>query len=93
MTGEQTRLVQDFETRRKSESRQFAGLDADRIAQYRNEKRESENATHEALYLQWLADGQSALTTATNVTAQHASFRTVVLPPDYNLFGGVRHAS
>jgi len=92
LTGEQKRLVQYFETRRKFESRQFSGLDADRIAQYRDEKREFASANNEALYQRWLTDGSLALTSPT-ATSARATFRTVALPHDYNLFGGMRHAS
>lgn len=92
LTGEQERLLQYFETRRKFESRQFAGLDADRIARYREEKREFASAASEELYQRWVVNGPSALTVLT-ATTQRASFRTVTLAYDYNLFGGLRHAS
>lgn len=91
LTAEQERLLQYFETRRKFESRQFAGLDADRIAQYREEKREFASTANELLYQQWLTAGSSAF--ITNTDSRSASFRTVVLTYDYNLFGGLRHAS
>jgi hypothetical protein len=91
LSAEQERLLQYFETRRKFESRQFAGLDADRIAQYREEKREFAGTANEHLYQHWLTVGSSAFTT--NNDSRSVSFRTVVMTYDYNLFGGLRHAS
>jgi hypothetical protein len=93
LTGEQARLLQYFDTKRKFEARQFAGLDADRIAQYREEKREFATAENGALYQRWLSIGASALTVASGNPTRHASFRAIVLPFDYDLFGGARHAS
>lgn len=83
--------MQYFETRRKFESRQFAGLDADRIARYREEKRQFASTANELLYQQWLTTGSSAFTSDSD--SRSASFRTVVLTYDYNLFGGLRRAS
>lgn len=90
LTPERDRLIRYFETRRKFEARQFAGLDADRIAQYREEKREFGTDANEILFQRWLTDGPAALT---GPHSRSANFRAVVLSFDYNLFGGLRHAS
>jgi hypothetical protein len=90
---QQARMLAFFQTRRKFDTRQFSGLDAERIAQFREEKREFASAEHEQLYVRWLAEGDAALQHAPSSAALHGRFRTVVFSHDYNLFGGLRRAS
>ena len=91
---EQARLSAFFQTRRKFDTRQFSGLDAERIARFREEKREFASAEHEQLYLRWLAEGDAAIQIAPPSSgALQGRFRAVVFAHDYNLFGGLRRAS
>jgi hypothetical protein len=91
---EQQRMLAFFQTRRKFDIRQFSGLDAERIARFREEKREFASAQHEQLYGRWLAEGDSAIQIApSSGVAMQGRFRAVVFSHDYNLFGGLRRAS
>lgn len=89
---EDERMLKFFATRRKFETRDFSGFDAERIARFREEKREFAGA--EQLYQRWLSEGDEALRASlSSHGALEAAFRAVVLSHDYNLFGGLRHAS
>lgn len=89
---EDERMLQFFATRRKFETREFSGFDAERIARFREEKREFAGA--EQLYQRWLNEGyESVRASLSSREALEAAFRAIVLSHDYNLFGGLRHAS
>lgn len=90
---EQARMLAFFQTRRKFETRQFSGLDAERIARFREEKREFVSAEHDQMYVQWLSEGDAAIQICPSSTALQGRFRTVVFSHDYYLFGGLRRAS
>jgi len=90
---EQARMLAFFQTRRKFDTRQFSGLDAERIARFREEKREFASAEHEQLYVRWLTKGGAAIQIAPSSAALQSRFRAVVFSYDYNLFGGLLRAS
>lgn len=93
LTPEAFELVDYFRIRRKFEARDFAGLDTDRIVRYREQKRQYSDATNEALYRRWLLQGDRAISGGNLESGAHGSFRTMLIPHDYNIFGGSNHAS
>ena len=84
-------LIEYFETRRKFETRDFTGLDTNRIVRYRGEKRKFSTDEYEQMYRRWVEGGAQAVFPQANTPA--ASFRTHLLPHDYDTFGVLRNAS
>ena len=93
LTPDELELVDYFQVRRKFEARDFAGLDTDRIIRYREEKRRFADTAHEELYRCWLTDGERALRRVPPCEMTHGSFRTMLIPHDYNILGGMERAS
>jgi|SRR5579883_1931856 hypothetical protein len=85
-------LIEYFQARRKFETRNFTGFDAERIIRYREEKRRFDRAEHEEQYRIWLESGIASLFPE-GKQQSGGSFRTHSLAFDYEIFGGVRHAS
>ncbi len=85
-------MIGYFETRRKFETRDFAGLTAARIGQYREEKRTFAAEEYEELYRRWLEIGTEVLL-ARNEPSSDPRFRTYLLEDSYEMFGGLKHAS
>ncbi|MGA2877628.1 MAG: hypothetical protein ABSG13_01625 [Bryobacteraceae bacterium] len=93
-TPEELELRDYFEIRRKFEAKDFAGLDTDRIVRYRDEKRQYAEAAYEELFRRWLVEGDSALNRRKPPSgAAHRSFRTMLVPHDYDILGGIERAS
>ena len=82
-----------FQVRRKFEAKDYAGLDTDRIVQYREQKRRYANDAHDAQYRRWLLEGDRALNIKGMSFTAGGSFRTMLIPHDYDIFEGIRHAS
>ncbi len=94
LSPDELELVEYFEVRRKFEARDFAGLDTDRIVRYREQKRQYADAAHEELFRRWLLEGDSAVDRkAPPAKAAQASFRTMLIPHDYDIFGEIARAS
>jgi hypothetical protein len=85
-------LIEYFQARRKFETRDFSGFDAERIIRYREEKRRFSGEQYEQLYGRWIEDGTTALFPHSMIQSA-GSFRTHLLACDYDIFGGIRHAS
>jgi hypothetical protein len=85
-------LIGYFQARRKFEARDFGGFDTERIVRYRGEKRQFAGERYEELYRQWLAHSTEAMLPR-SAEASTGTFRTHLLACDYDIFGGVRHAS
>jgi hypothetical protein len=85
-------MIGYFETRRKFETREFGGLTAARIAQYRDEKQTFAGDEFEELYRRWLDIGTASLL-ARDQSSSDARFRTHLLDDGYEMFGGLKHAS
>lgn len=93
-TPEAFELVDYFQVRRKFEARDFAGLDTDRIVRYREQKRQYSDAAHESLYRRWLLEGDKAVGHRGSLSdPARGSFRTMLIPHDYSIFGGAKHAA
>lgn len=85
----QARMLQFFEMRRKWEARDFSGFTAEKVIQYREEKQVFSSPQFEEQYRRWL----TARDSASPGESRPATFRSFVLPYDYELFGSVRRAS
>jgi hypothetical protein len=81
-----------FETRRKIESRDYRGIDSQRIVQFRAEKQTFAGDQYEELYRVWLEGGRAALSKRHGVACD-ARFQTYLLPEDYQIFGRLSHAA
>jgi hypothetical protein len=94
LTPDELELLDYFQVRRKFETRDFTGLDTDRIIRYREEKRRYADATYEQMYLRWLREGESALRHRdSRCEATRRSFRTMLIAHDYDILGGIERAS
>lgn len=93
LAPEEFELWDFFQVRRKFEAKDYAGLDTDRIVRYREQKRQFADAAHEAQYRRWLLEGDRALNAVAASSATRGSFRTMLIPHDYDIFEGIRHAS
>lgn len=93
LAPEEFELLDFFQVRRKFEAKDYTGLDTDRIVRYREQKRQYADAAHEARYRRWLLEGDRALSAEAASSATGGSFRTMLIPHDYDVFGGIRHAS
>ena len=93
LAPEDFELLDFFQVRRKFEAKDYAGLDTDRIVQYREQKRRYADAAHEAQYRCWLLEGDRALNIKGTSSTAGGSFRTMLIPHDYDIFEGIRHAS
>ena len=85
----QTRMYQFFEMRRKWEARDFSGFTAEKVIHYREEKQRFSAPQFEEQYRRWLTNDDAD----SHVESRTGTFRTFVLPYDYELFGSVRRAS
>lgn len=87
-------LLRYFDTRRRFESRQFAGFDAQRIARLREDRQRFAGESNEALYRRFLIEGDETLrrdlADSSNI---QATFRSLILPHDYDVFRRLRLAS
>ena len=93
LTPDELELLGYFQVRRKFEARDFTGLDTDRIIRYREEKRRYGDAAHEELYRCWLTEGERALRRIPPSETIRGSFRTMLIPYDYDILGGMERAS
>src|SRR5579862_294272 len=93
LTPDELELLDYFQVRRKFEARDFTGLDTDRIIRYREEKRRYGDAAHEAVYRRWLTEGEPGLRQIPPSEMVHGSFRTMLIPHDYDILGGMERAS
>ena len=85
----QARMFQFFEMRRKWDARDFSGFTTERVIQYREEKQHFSAPQFEEQYRRWL----TAANSVSPSESRTGTFRTFVLPHDYELFGSVRRAS
>jgi hypothetical protein len=90
---EERELIEFFEARRKFEIRNFAGLDAERIIQFREQKRRFAGPRYEQMYKAWAQ--RQALPAAVNQGDARfdAHFAAYLAPHDYEMIRSLRHAS
>jgi len=92
LSPEARELIDYFEARRKFETRDFRGLDTNRIVQYRQEKLKFAGDANDQLYRRWLDGGTNALYPQSDGT-HDARFRPHLLTHEYGMFGGIQRAS
>ena len=78
LAPEARELIEYFEARRKFETRDFRGLDTNRIVQYRQEKLKFAGDANDQLYRRWLDGGINALHPQSRGTVE-ARFRPHLL--------------
>jgi hypothetical protein len=92
-TPDEHELRDYFEARRKFETRNFAGLDAGRIARFREQKRKFAGLRYDQMYLAWV-DRIAALGVASEAQAAlDARFAACLAPHDYEMIRSFPHAS
>lgn len=92
LSPEEHELIDYFEARRKFETRDFRGLDTNRIVQYRQEKLKFAGDANDQLYRRWLDGGTNAMYPRSGETHE-VRFRPYLLSHEYGIFGGIRRAS
>ena len=90
LTREAREIIGYFETRRRFETRNFAGLTNERIVQYREEKRKFAGEQVDHLYRRWLDGGPAAVMPASD-TPRDPRFRTHLLTENYDMFRRSQH--
>jgi hypothetical protein len=94
LTPDELELRDYFDVRRKFEAKDYTGLDTDRIVRYREQKRQYADASHEEFFRRWLLQGDSAFRPANPASGSSCRlFRIMLIPHDYDVFGGIKRAS
>ena len=81
-----------FETRRRIEDRNYAGLTHNRLVEYQREKKKFAGEHFEKVYRRWLNSGNAVLADDSR-TKRDPRFRTYQLASDYDMFQSVQYAA
>jgi hypothetical protein len=93
ISPEDYELLDYFEARRKFETRNFTGLDAERIIQFREQKRKFAGQNYDESYRLWIERASVPATNRLNAPSLSARFATYTAPHDYEMIRSLRHAS
>ncbi len=90
---EERELLDYFEARRKFETRNFAGLDAGRIIQFREQKRKFAGPRYKEMYREWTERAAIPAVASHGGPRLDARFASHLAPHDYEMIRSLRHAS
>ncbi|MDX2181136.1 MAG: hypothetical protein SFV18_16195 [Bryobacteraceae bacterium] len=93
VSPEHAELLDYFEARRKFDTRNFTGLDAERIVHFREQKRTFAGQHYDELYRTWIEGKEVPAADSRNVASLNARFTTYAAPHDYEMIRSLRHAS